>query len=145
MRRFPVRFRSGKTKGTAFAVPSAYGVIIKLSRVETSVDNTSVLRIHQDGSGFSSCNRRSGTEVASAGIALHQAGGLHQVHALLGPASNGGVIGEQLTGGLGQLKGVAQDGSSLLTGDSLVGLEGAVLVAGQDAVLDQKLIAALPQ
>ena len=30
LRRFPVRFRSGKTKGTAFAVPSAYGVIIKI-------------------------------------------------------------------------------------------------------------------
>ena len=90
------------------AAPSSYGVIIKLSRVETLVDNTSVLRIHQDGSGFSSCNRRIGTEVAGTGIALHQLSGLHQVHALLGPASNGGVIGEQLIGGLGQLKGVAE-------------------------------------
>ena len=34
---------SRKTKGTAFAVPPAYGVIIKLSRVETLFNQASIL------------------------------------------------------------------------------------------------------
>ena len=66
-------FLASKTKGTAFAVPSAYGVIIKLSRVETLVNQASTLGIHHNGSGFSSCHRVGGTEVAIR-VALHQAG-----------------------------------------------------------------------
>ena len=87
-----------KTIGTAFAVPPAYGVIIKLSRVETLFNQTSAVRIHENGSSFSSCNRRSGTEVAGVGIALHQAGSLGSVHMVSSPVSNSAVVGEQLGG-----------------------------------------------
>ncbi len=75
------------------AAPSSYGVIIKLSRVETLVNNTSVVRIHQDGSSFSSCNRRSGTEVTGVGVALHQAQRPSQVHMVSSPASDDGSSG----------------------------------------------------
>ena len=61
-----------KTKGTAFAVPSAYGVIIKLSRVETLL----IQCVHHDGRSFSSCNLTSGTEGSILFIALHQTSGL---------------------------------------------------------------------
>ena len=59
---------------------------------------------------------------------------LHGVDILLGPASNSGVIGEQLTSAAGKVEGVAQHGGSLLAGDGLVGLEGAVLIAGNDTI-----------
>ena len=80
-----------KTKGTANAVPPAYGVIIKLSRVETLLIQASVFGVHHDRSSFSSCNRRGGTEVAGTGVALHQASSLGSVHMVRSPVSDSSV------------------------------------------------------
>ena len=135
-----------KTKGTAFAVPPAYGVIIKLSRVETLFNQTSAVRIHENGSSFSSCNRRSGTEVAGVSVTLHQASSLGSVHMVSSPVSNSTVVGELLSGDailLGQLKGIVQDSSSLLTGDGLLRLEGAVIITRDDAVLSAEVDSSL--
>ena len=130
------------------AAPSSYGVIIKLSRVETLFNQASILGVHHDRSSFSSCNRRSGTEVAGVGIALHQAGSLGSVHMVSSPVSDNAVVGELLSGDailLGQLKGIVQDSSSLLTSDNLLRLESAIIVAGDNLVLVAEVDGSLAQ
>ena len=60
---------------------------------------------------------------------------LHGVNILLGPASDRAVIREQVAGVAGQVEGVLQDGGNLLAADGLSRLEGAIVVAGDNAVV----------
>ena len=126
-----------QTKGTACAVPPAYGVIIKLSRVETLFNQASVFGVHHDRSSFSSCNRRGGTEVAGTGVALHQAGLFAGIDKALSPAGNGSIVVVQLAGGAGSTESLGQQGGGLLTGDLRVGIELALVVTSGNVLLVQ--------
>src|SRR5699024_8937431 len=78
---------------------------------------------------------RSGTEVTGVLVALHQAGSQALIHVLAGPAADAGIVGILVVGDLHQIKGAGQHSGNFLTGDSLVRLEGAVLVTVNNAVL----------
>src|SRR5699024_1875597 len=72
-------------------------------------------------------------------VTLHQAGSLDDVDALLSPAGDGGIIRERFRRGLSQLESAPQDGSSFLTGNGLVGLEGTVVITLQNVILDTEV------
>ena len=109
------------------AAPSSYGVIIKLSRVETLFNQASVFGVHHDRSSFSSCNRG---RHAGTGVALHQAGLFAGIDKALSPAGNGSIVVVQLAGGAGSTESLGQQGGGLLTGDGPVRSECSVIIAG---------------